>query len=109
MKPQLNAFLPSLSCLNGWLGTLAIALSMVCLSPATSSAQADTAWSFVSAPLNGWTEQSFYFQANATDTLSDVQIVLNAQGGNNSNNWASDLLIAIGAPNGKASSGEATT
>lgn len=100
MKPQLNAFLPSLSCLNGWLGTLAIALSMVCLSPGTSSAQADTAWSFVSAPLNGWTEQSFYFQANATDTLSDVQIVLNAQGGNNSNNWASDLLIAIVAPNG---------
>lgn len=61
---------------------------------------AGTTWSAVSEPLPGFAQQAFYFQGTATDTLGLADIVLVAQGGNNSNHLASDLLMAIIDPRG---------
>ena len=57
-------------------------------------------WSMVTNPLPGWTQQVFTFEATAVDTVGLVDITLVATGGNPSNNWASDVLVAIVDPNG---------
>ena len=61
-----------------------------------------TTWSMTTNPLSGGGQQTFTFVATAVDTLETIDITLNAVGGTSSNNWASDLLIAIIDPNGNA-------
>lgn len=100
MKSLLLAFLPLDVCPVGRFCSLLMATLAVVLSAGNVDAQSGMTWTMTTSPLNGFTEQVFSFDATALDTLESADIVLNIQGGNNSNNWASDLLIAIVDPAG---------